>query len=486
MGLDVVTLSRLQFALTIMFHYLFPPLTIGLGVMMVFMEAKYLRTKDPQYKLMTKFWSGIFAVNFALGVASGIVMEFQFGTNWSGYSRFVGDVFGSALAAEGIFAFFLESGFLAVMIFGWNRVSDRMHFLSTLLVCLGSIFSAVWIVVANSWQQTPAGYHIVGTGAAARAEITNFWAVVFNPSSMQRLSHTLVGAFILGAFYVMSISAYYLLRGRHVDFAKKCLSIALVFGALSSVGQLLLGHWHAVQVAETQPAKLAAFEGHFRTGTGGAPLHLFGWPNVKEERVDYAVAVPGMLSWLVSFDASRPVPGLDQFRPEDRPPVVLPFVAFHTMVGLGTYFIGITLLGLFMLKRGTLYKARWLLWMLVFSVIGAVAANQLGWVAAEVGRMPWIVYGLLRVDQAVSRSVTGGQVAGSIVMFGLIYVLLFAVWLYVSNDKIHKGPEEVERTGPPDDVKGLPQAEALLGSGSGQSPSASGSDTALNGARKEG
>src|SRR4051812_19562066 len=217
--------------MTIMFHYLFPPLSIGLGTLMVFMEGMYLRTGDLHYHAMTRFWSKVFAVNFAMGVATGIVMEFQFGTNWAAYSRYVGDIFGSALAAEGIFAFFLESGFLAVLVFGWDRVSPRMHFVATLMVALGSIFSAVWIVIANSWQQTPAGHHIVN----GRAEIIDFWALVFNPSSMPRLGHVLAGSFILGSFFVMSISAYYLLRRRHEDFAKKSFTIALFVAAGSSL-----------------------------------------------------------------------------------------------------------------------------------------------------------------------------------------------------------------------------------------------------------
>src|SRR6266850_271950 len=207
--MDVLTLSRIQFGATIAFHYIYPPLSIGLGVMLVLMEAAWLRTRKPIYHQMARFWTKVFALTFAIGVATGIVMEFEFGTNWATYSRFVGDVFGSALAAEGIFAFFLESGFLAVLVFGWERVSPRMHFFSTCMVSLGSIFSSVWIVIANSWQQTPAGYHIVGQGLGARAEITDFWAMVFNPSSMPRLVHTLIGAYILAAFFVMSIAAWY-------------------------------------------------------------------------------------------------------------------------------------------------------------------------------------------------------------------------------------------------------------------------------------
>src|SRR6266704_2144177 len=231
MELDVLTLSRVQFALTVMFHYIFPPLSIGLGMLMVFMEGLYLKTGDRHYHAMTRFWSRVFAVNFAMGVATCIVMEFQFGTNWATYSRYVGDVFGSALAAEGIFAFFLESGFLAVLVFGWDKVSPRTHFFATCMVALGSIFSAIWIVVANSWMHTPAGFEV----QSGRAVITDFWAMVFNPSSVDRLVHVVLGAFIQGAFFVMSISAYYVLRGRHLEFAKRSFTIALVFGAVCCV-----------------------------------------------------------------------------------------------------------------------------------------------------------------------------------------------------------------------------------------------------------
>jgi cytochrome bd ubiquinol oxidase subunit I len=268
MNLDPVWLSRVQFATTVGYHYLFPPLTIGLGVLLVLMEGMYLRTKDRQYEAMAKFWTRIFAIIFAMGVATGIVMEFQFGTNWAAYSRFVGDVFGAALAAEGIFAFFLESGFLAVLVFGWDRVSPGMHFFATLMVSVGSLFSAVWIVVANSWQQTPAGFHIVNQGLLRRAELTNFYEAVLNPSTLDRLVHTLIGAFILGGFFVMSVSAYYLLRGRHEAFARRSIKIALPFAAVFSIAQLISGHSNARMVGTYQPAKLAAFEGHFRSETG--------------------------------------------------------------------------------------------------------------------------------------------------------------------------------------------------------------------------
>ena len=471
--MDVLILSRVQFALTIMFHYLFPPLSIGLGALMVLMEGMYLRTNDPRYHAMTRFWTRVFAANFAMGVATGIVMEFEFGTNWANYARYVGDIFGSALAAEGIFAFFLESGFLAVLVFGWDRVSKRMHFFATLMVALGSIFSAVWIIIANSWQQTPAGFHLVAQpDGKVRAEVADFWQVVFNPSSMHRLTHVILGAFILGAFFVMSISAYYVLRRRHLDFAKRSFTIALVFGAISSVGIGVSGHFQACAVAYTQPAKLAALEGHFETGS--ADLHLAGFPDPDAGRVDYGVALPGGLSFLVHNDFSKPVPGLKEFPRDEWPNVPLVFQTYHLMVALGAAFIGLTLLALFFLWRRTLFEQRWLMAVFVVAVAGPYVANEAGWVSAEAGRQPFVVYPqvtwdagtdgqphphmrteegaiFLRTENGLSnRDVVGpGEVLGSIVMFGVIYALLFAFWVYVLASKIHHGPDEVDVAPPP-------------------------------------
>jgi cytochrome bd ubiquinol oxidase subunit I len=445
MHFDVVLLSRIQFALTIMFHYIFPPLTIGLGLLMVLIETMYMRTRDPVYKMMALFWTKVFAVNFAIGVATGIVMEFQFGTNWATYSRFVGDVFGSALAAEGIFAFFLESGFLAILVFGWDKVSARMHYLATCMVSLGSIFSSIWIVIANSWQQTPAGYHIVKTAEGFwRAEITDFWAMVFNPSSVTRLFHVWFASFILGALFACSISAFYILKKKHLEFAERTFKIALIYGAFFSYAELASGHFQADKVAETQPAKLAALEAHFKTGTGGSGMYIIGIPDVKDEDVKFGIEIPNMLSFLVYQDPNKPVPGLDQFPRQDRPPIVIPFFAYHLMVALGMSFIGLTSTGLFFMKRGTLFKQRWLLWIFVLAVLGGYAANECGWVACEVGRQPWLVYGLLRTKDAVSKSVAGDMVLASILMFGFVYSFLFVIWVSVLTDKIVKGPEKLE------------------------------------------
>ncbi|HWQ56305.1 MAG TPA: cytochrome ubiquinol oxidase subunit I [Bryobacteraceae bacterium] len=473
---DVALLSRIQFALTIMFHYLFPPLTIGMGVVMVYLEAMYLKRREPIYESAARFWTGLFAVSFAIGVATGIVMEFEFGTNWAPYSRFVGDVFGSALAAEGIFAFFLESGFLAVLVFGWDKVSAGFHFFATLMVSLGSMFSAVWIIVANSWQQTPQGHHIVSMmrdgkpwlvngEPMMRAEVMDFWQVLLNPSTVNRLTHTLIGAYILGAFFIMSISAFYLLKGRHRDFAMRSFTGALIFATIFSLVQIVSGDFNGRMVARHQPAKLAAFEGHFETGRGD--LSLFGYVDEEQRRLRFSPAIPGGLSFLVHRDFNAPVIGLDRFRREDWPPLNPSYASFHIMVGLGMFFAAITVYASVLRLRGTLFDKRWLMWIFVVSVIGPFVANELGWMAAEVGRQPWIVHprvitdatggfildpaGMvqyrleegLRTASAVSENITAGQVKGAIAGYSLIYVLLFWVWLFVLNHKIQAGPVPV-------------------------------------------
>ena len=482
--LDVVMLSRIQFALTIMFHYLFPPLTIGLGIIIAWLEGMFLWKKEQIYMDAARFWTGIFGVNFAIGVATGIVMEFEFGTNWAMYSRFVGDVFGSALAAEGIFAFFLESGFLAILVYGHEKVSPAFHFFSACMVALGSIFSSIWITVANSWQQTPVGHEIVQMTRDGqpwfidgqpimRAEIIDFWAMVFNPSTIHRLIHVWLGCFIMGGCLVLSISAWYLLRKKHEEFAKKSLQGALFLCLFSCLAMYVSGHFQARMVYRHQPAKIAAFEGHFETGVAG--LSVFGMPNEETESIDMNIEIPGMASFLVHDDFNKEVIGLDKFRPEDRPPVKIPFVAYRLMIGSG---VGLTLLmvaATVFLWRGTLFDRRWILWLFVVSIVPAIVGNEAGWVATEVGRQPWIVQAPLEVDEngeriidaeghyvyngkvglrtndAVSKAITGEQVLASIIMFGTIYFLLGCLWIYILNRKIQAGPSTAEAS----DLKGL-------------------------------
>jgi cytochrome d ubiquinol oxidase subunit I len=441
--MDVALLARLQFALTIGFHFLFPPLSIGLGLLLVVMQTLYHRTRDPVYQQMTRFWLKCFALIFTFGAATGVVMEFQFGTNWSRYSRFVGDVFGSPLAAEGIFAFFLESVFLGILIFGWNRVSERMHFFSTIMVALGAHLSALWIIVANSWQQTPAGFHLVEHGGVTRAEITDFWAMVFNPSTLDRFTHTIAAAWQTGAWLVVSVSAWYLLKRRHAKFARRALTLALIVAMVAAVGQLVTGHTSAVGIARHQPAKLAAFEGRY-VETEKAELHLFGWVDEGREEVRFGLALPGMLDWLVHGSADQPIAGLHRFAPEDRPPVNLVFQVFHLMVLIGMTLIGLSVLGVILMPKGLTFRMHGLLWAYVLSVLGPHIANQLGWIAAEVGRQPWVVYGLLRTRDGVSPTVPAGNVLFSLILFTLLYIALFALFIYLLTIKILRGPAEPE------------------------------------------
>ena len=442
--MDVEILSRIQFAFTVAFHYIYPPLSIGLGLIMVIMESLYIKTGNKEYESLARFWTKIFALTFGIGVATGIVMEFEFGTNWATYSRYVGDVFGSALAAEGIFAFALESGFLGILLFGWNRVKPWVHLTATIGVFLGSMFSAVWIVVANSWQQTPAGYHIVGEGLNARAEITDFWAMVFNPSSVDRLIHTWQGAFLAGAFLVLSVHAYYLRKGKFVAISKKAFKIALTVATIFSLSQLMSGHSSAEGVAHNQPAKLAALEGHF-DASAPADMYVMGWVN-KEEQTVSGIKIPGGLSFLLSYDFDTPVTGLNAFPEEDRPSQLNAiFQFYHIMVAIGSFLILLTLYACYLWWRGRLFDKRWLLWIFSFSVLLPQIGNQVGWFAAEMGRQPWVVYGHLRTSDALSQSVRESQVLFSLILFFLVYFILFLLFIYLLNKKIKHGPYDSSR-----------------------------------------
>ena len=461
--MNVELLARLQFAFTAAFHYLFPPLSIGLGVVLVMMEGAWLRTRDPLYHNMARFWTKVFGLIFGLGVATGIVLEFEFGTNWATYSRFVGDVFGSALAAEGIFAFFLESGFLAILLFGWDKVGPRLHFFATCMVTLGAHFSAVWIIVANSWQQTPAGSHlelggqpvlletVVAAGDLGRARmvIDDFWGVVFNPSSLDRLGHTLVGAWSAGALLVVSVAAFYLLRRRHLAFAAASLKIGLALALASSLLSLVTGHGSATSVARHQPSKLAAMEGCWQTGPE-APLHPFGWVDAANTRT-IGPAIPAGLSWFAGGTRGHVVTGLNDIPPDLRPPVQATFQCFHLMVAAGFAMIALSCWGGWLWWRGRLDNAacgatRWFLRLAVPAVLLPQLANQAGWFTAEIGRQPWIVWGYLRTGEAFSAVVKANQVLASLIGFGLVYLLLFVLFLFLLNRKIQHGPEPLEES----------------------------------------
>jgi cytochrome d ubiquinol oxidase subunit I len=337
----------------------------------------------------------------------------------------------------------LESGFLGLLLFGWNRVSTKVHFFATIMVALGSMFSAIWIVVANSWQQTPAGFHIVGEGIKARAEVTDFWAMVFNPSSVDRLSHVLIGAFLAGSFLVLSVHAYYLLKNRHVEISKKAFKMALIVATISGLLQLVTGHHSANGVAVNQPAKLAAFEGHYDS-LNVADMYLFGYVNNATQTVT-GVKIPGGLSFLLHNNFTTPVKGLNAFPVNNRPKQVNAiFQVYHLMIAIGIAIIALTLFAVFLWWRGKLFNYRWLMLIFSFSVLLPQLGNQLGWFSAEMGRQPWVVYGLLRTSDALSKSVRANQVMFSLILFTTIYSILFILFIYLLNKKIQHGFEEIK------------------------------------------
>ncbi len=504
--MDVEILSRIQFAFTVAFHYIYPPISIGLGLQLVLMQAFWLKTRKPIYHNMARFWTRVFGLSFAVGVATGIVMEFEFGTNWATYSRFVGDVFGSPLAIEGIYAFFLESGFLAILLFGWDKVGPRTHFFATCMVCLGAHFSAIWILVANSWMQTPAGFHLAKKVmqpdgmmkeiplpegyilkeedlTSVRAVIDNFWEMCLNPSTLDRLTHTIIGAWLTGAFLVVSISAFYLLMKRHEKFAKTSLKFGLAVGCAASLLQLWSADSTARGVADNQPTKLAAIEGLAETTTE-APLGMIGfvtWKRNADGNIiginENSIKIKGLLSILVDGDFLHPleaskteVKGLNQLpsdefilkrhpdatpeeieeiRPTYWPNIPVVFQTYHIMIAMGMGLIGISVLGVVLWKTGYLWRAdvkwvRWFLWLLVFSVFMPQIANQTGWFTAEMGRQPWVVYEILKTSEGLSKAVVAGQVLSSLIMFFLIYALLFMVFIYTLTKKIQHGPRDDE------------------------------------------
>jgi len=436
--MDLVLLARLQFAVTILFHYIFPPLTLGLTLLIAVFQGLYLKTGDELYDHISKFWISLFAVIFSIGVATGIVMEFQFGTNWERYSRFVGDIFGAPLAAEGIFAFFLESTFLGVLVFGRKRVSKVFYFFSSLMVMLGSTLSGFWIIVANSWQQTPAGFHIIN----GRAELTSFYDAVFNPSTLIRFFHAIVGGWTAGAFFIAGLSAYYLLKKKHIKFAKRSILVSLVVAFIMSGIQIELGHLHAIQVTHTQPEKMATFE-YMQKTQKNAPMVLMGFPNTETKEIDYEVSIPGLLSFMIDFDTDFEVKGLEEFEPEDLPPVMIPFFSYRIMVGLGFYFLLMAFLGLFLYWKDKIVDAGWYLKLLFISIPLPVIANEMGWIAAEMGRQPWIVWHELRTADAISTVVSAGEILFSLVLISALYSVIFALFLFLIVKKVKKGPDAV-------------------------------------------
>jgi cytochrome d ubiquinol oxidase subunit I len=443
---DVAQLSRLQFALTVSFHFIFPSITIGLAALIAIIETMRWRTKKDVYDRMSVFMTKLFAVTFVIGVVSGIVMEFQFGTNWSRFSGFVGDILGAPLAAEGILAFFLESAFVGLILFGRQRVSSTVRWLAGVLVWLGTTLSAFWILVANSWMQTPAGYvcspdpscntNVVGE----KAVLTDFWAAVFNPSILPRFVHTVSACYVVGAFFLMGISAWYVLRGRNLDIARIALPLTMVIAFLGSGSMFISGDLQTREVYQWQPIKFAAMEGVFKT-ENGAPLDLIALPPAQTGPLNLAIGIPNGLSLLTTGDINGQIKGLENWDQSLWPPVAMTFVGFHTMVGLGGLMLMLMLVGIFFLWRKTIEKQTLWLKLAVLAIPLPILAVELGWMTAEVGRQPWIVYNLMRTVEGTSPAVSSGDVAISIVGIVLLYSLLLFLWLYAIRKEIAKGPD---------------------------------------------
>ncbi len=434
--MDVLTLSRLQFAVATYFHFLFVPLTLGLSLLVAIMETKYVRSGDEDYKRMAKFWGKLFLINFALGVVTGITLEFQFGTNWSRYSAYVGDIFGSLLAIEATVAFFLESTFIAVWFFGWKRLSPKAHCVTIWLVAIASNVSAFWILVANAFMQHPVGY-VIRNG---RAELDSFAAVVTQKFALLEFVHTLGGAYTLAGFFVLGVSAWHLRRGNETEFFTKSFRIAATWTLVFALFEIAQGHMNAEILHETQPAKLAAMESLWET-RANAPMSLVQWPDeAGEKNAVEALPIPGLLSFLATYDTSGAVRGLKDFSADERPPVLPVFLSFRAMVGLGVLFLVVSAFAF--LRRHDPTARPWFLKLLVYMIPLPYLANELGWTIAELGRQPWIVYGLMKTKDAVSP-ITPPQVLLTLVGFIVVYSLLGLADFYLLYTYSRRGPEPV-------------------------------------------
>jgi cytochrome d ubiquinol oxidase subunit I len=432
--MDVVLLSRMQFAAATMFHFLFVPFTLGLSFLVAYMETRYVKTGDETYLRMTKFWGKLFLINFAVGVVTGITLEFQFGTNWSRYSAFVGDIFGSLLAIEATTSFFLESTLIGVWIFGWKKLSKKAHATVMWLIAFASTFSAVWILIANAWMQNPVGYTI----RDGRAELVDFTAALMQKWAILKFVHTVSAAYVLSAFFVMGVSAYHLLKKQKIEFFTRSFRIALVFGLIFSFVVVIMGDLNGVVVAEKQPTKLAAMESLWETTTR-APVYLFALPDEENERNKIEIgAMPGMLSFLVRHDINAEIRGLNAFPKEERPPVLITSFAFKGMVGLGFYFILATVIGWW--RRNRLVDSPKYLKLMLLSIPLPYIACELGWIVTEVGRQPWIVYGLMKTSDAVSPIATS-QVLTTLIGFIVVYGLLGVTGFYLIAKNALKVPE---------------------------------------------
>lgn len=435
--MDTVLLSRLQFGVTTLFHMLFPTLTIGLAVFLVVVELLWLKTREELYYRMYRYWARFFAVNFGVGVVTGIVLEFEFGTNFARFSQAAGNVISPLLAFEILTAFFLESGFLGIMLFGWKRVSRQMHFLATVLVATGTIISSFWILAANSWMQTPAGYTLVGD----KFLMTDFYAVIFNPSTLVRMAHTTVAAFQTSVFVVAGVSAYYLLKGRHEALFRRALGIALVMAALFTPLQIFLGDLSGRVVGKHQPAKLAAMEGHWETNTrGGAGFTVLALPDQEKELNRFELSIPNGLSLLATHSLDGIVPGLKEFRRQDRPNVLLVFTTFRIMIAVGMLYLLVMAWAFLLWRTGRLYEdRRFLRTLFAVHPLGFLAVET-GWITTEAGRQPWLVYDLMRTSEGISP-VPPGSVLWSLALFLVIFASIGSIYAYYVARMIRQGPD---------------------------------------------
>jgi cytochrome d ubiquinol oxidase subunit I len=443
MELDALMLSRIQFAFTIAFHIIFPAFTIGLASWLAALEFNWLRTGNPLYRNLFRFWVKVFAVSFGLGVVSGIVMSYQFGTNWSRFSEFTGNVLGPVIAYEVITAFFLEAAFLGIMLFGWDRVGDRLHFLATCMVALGTLMSAFWILSANSWMQTPDGFAIEN----GKAVPVDWFKVVFNPSFPLRYAHMVLGCYLTTAFAVAGMSAWMILRARKepaskVIGARRSMSMALWFAAIFAPIQIFIGDMHGLGVLKYQPTKLAAIEGNWER-QGNMPLRLFAIPDEQAETNHYEIAIPKIGSWILTHAYEGIVPGLKDVPPDERPPVWPVFFSFRIMVAIGMAMLGLGLWSLYLRWRGTLYTNVWFLRAAMLMTPSGFGAVLFGWFTAEIGRQPYVVYGHLRTADAVSP-IAAGAVTASLITFVVVYAFVFGFGSYYLAKLLRKGPEPIE------------------------------------------
>jgi cytochrome d ubiquinol oxidase subunit I len=440
---DMLFYDRMQFAFTITFHYLFPQLTMGLSLMIVYFKWKFLRTKVDKYNDAAKFWMKIFALNFAMGVVTGIPMEFQFGTNWAKFSELTGGIIGQTLAMEGMFSFFLESSFLGLFIFGEKLLGHKLHFVTGFLVFLGSWASGYLIIATHSWMQNPVGYEILENG---KFVLNNFGALFSNPWFLPSYLHNQLASVVTASFVVAAIGSFYLLSNKHSEFGKLFVKTGVLFGLVSSVLVAFpTGDWTAKNVVEHQPVTFAAMEGIFETQDDGSEIVLIGQPNMLEKKLDNKIAVPNVLSFLTYQKWDRQVKGLNEFD-ESVHPTNVPglYYAYHIMVGLGTIFIGLMLIAGVQLYRKKLFQSKWILWSLLFMLPFPYIANTTGWYTAELGRQPWLVYDLLRTADGISPTVSAGNTLFTLLGFIGLYLLLGLLFLLLAGKIIHKGPQTVK------------------------------------------